>query len=140
MTVPPLSTHYQLNYILYAVAWAAGLHNESLAGARRPTGSKPGVNALRDDSSITKYVQNVSELAAPGTADNALMAFQHRLCISGDPDRLPWRMPGGYRRDDFLLFERCGTFRRNKYYMCILLILQQHIDTVLQGSCGGWTA
>ena len=29
-----------------------------------------------------------------------------RMCISGDEDRLPWKMPVGYERDDFLLFER----------------------------------
>merc|ERR1712048_980600 len=81
-------------------------YNESLAGARKPTPSHPVVNALRDDGSIIKYVQNISELAAPGEADDALMAFQHRLCISGDKDRLPWKKPDGYNRDDFLLFER----------------------------------
>jgi len=34
------------------------------------------------------------------------MAFQHRLCISGDEDRLSWKKPKGYDREDFLLFER----------------------------------
>lgn len=86
---------------------AASKYGESLGGARPPTqGHDPVVNALRDDGSILKYVQNISELAAVGEADDALMAFQHRLCISGDDDRLPWRQPDGYDRDDFLLFER----------------------------------
>ena len=53
-----------------------------------------------------KYVQNFSALKPPGQADDALMAFQHRLCISGDGDRLPWKKPDGYNRDDFLLFQR----------------------------------
>lgn len=85
---------------------ARSKYNESLAGARTPTSSNPVVNALNDDGSILKYVQNISELAPPGEADDALMAFQHRMCISGDTDRLPWKKPAGYNRDDFLLFER----------------------------------
>jgi hypothetical protein len=86
---------------------AASKYGESLGGARPPTrGSDPVVNALRDDGSIIKYVQNISELAAPGEADDALMAFQHRLCISGDDDRVRWMKPEGYDREDFLLFER----------------------------------
>lgn len=94
---------------------AASQYNESLAGARKPTQGRQIVNALRDDGTILKYVQNISELKPPGHADDALMAFQHRLCISGDDDRLPWKKPAGYNREDFLLFERFveasnGTF------------------------------
>ena len=74
---------------------ASSKYNESLAGARKPTPSSTVVNALRDDGTIIKYVQNLSELAAPGDADDALMAFQHRMCISGDADRLPWTKPDG---------------------------------------------
>ena len=84
---------------------AASQYNESLAGARKPTGAT-SVNALHDDGTIIKYVQNFSDLASPGEADDALMAFQHRMCISGDSDRLPWKKPAGYNRDDFVLFER----------------------------------
>ena len=64
------------------------------------------MNALKDDGTILTYVQNMSELAQPGEADDALVAFQHCLCISGDDDRLKWRKPKNYSRDDFLLFER----------------------------------
>ena len=39
-------------------------------------------------------MQNLSELSPPGEADDALMAFQHRLCISGDDDRLDALDPG----------------------------------------------
>lgn len=85
---------------------AASQYGESLAGARKPTPSGHVVDALRDDGTLLKYVQNISELAAPGEADDALMAFQHRMCISADDDRLPWKMPQGYDREDFLLFER----------------------------------
>ena len=81
-------------------------YNESLGGARTPTPSPVVVDALNDDGTIIKYVQNISTLAAPGQADDALMAFQHRMCISGDADRLPWKRPEGYNRDDFVLFER----------------------------------
>jgi len=85
---------------------AASKYGEELAGARPPMPSNPVFNALHDDGSIIKYVQNISELAAPGEADDGLMAFQHRMCISGDDDRLPWKKPDGYNRDDFILFER----------------------------------
>jgi len=89
---------------------AISQYNESLAGARVPgwtgVGGPKGVNALKDDGTIIKYVANISELAAPGEADDALMAFQHRMCISGDDDRIPWPKPDGYDRDDFLLIQR----------------------------------
>ena len=85
---------------------ARAKYNETLAGALVPTQGPVKVNALRDDGSILKYVQNVSELGAPGTADDGLMAFQHRLCISGDEDRVAWKKPDGYTREDFRLFER----------------------------------
>ena len=74
---------------------AASQYNESLGGARVPTKSPVVVDALRDDGTILKYVQNISTLAAPGEADDALMAFQHRMCISADDDRLPWKKPKG---------------------------------------------
>jgi hypothetical protein len=89
---------------------AIATYNESLAGARAPgwTGvSGPRhVDALRPDGSLLKYVADLSELAAPGEADDALMAFQHRMCVSGDADRVPWPAPPGYNRDDFLLIQR----------------------------------
>jgi hypothetical protein len=85
-------------------------YNESLAGARVPgwagVGGPRHVNALRPDGSIMKYVANVSELASPGSADDALMAFQHRMCVSGDADRIPWPAPPGYDPADFLLIQR----------------------------------
>jgi hypothetical protein len=85
-------------------------YNESLAGARVPgwvgVGGPRNVSALRADGSLIKYVHNVSELAAPGEADDALMAFQHRMCVSGDDDRVPWPAPPGYNADDFELIQR----------------------------------
>ena len=91
-------------------------YNESLAGARVPTRGPITVDALGPDGTIIKYVQNVSELAAPGDADEALMAFQHRLCISGDEDRLPWARPPGYDRNDFVLFERYIAAAGGKFH------------------------
>jgi hypothetical protein len=95
-------------------------YGESLAGARAPSwsGVRPStrpVNALRDDGSIMKYVSNLTDLAAPGEADDALMAFQHRLCVSADADRIPWPKPKGYDRDDFLLMERTLEANDNNY-------------------------
>ena len=85
-------------------------YNESLAGARVPgwhgVHAPRHVNALRDDGTLLKYVSNLTELAPPGAADDALMAFQHRLCISADADRVPWPRPAGYEPADFLLLQR----------------------------------
>jgi hypothetical protein len=89
---------------------AIATYNESLAGARVPgwvgVGGPRNVSALRADGSLIKYVHDVSELAAPGEADDALMAFQHRMCVSGDDDRVPWPQPPGYNADDFELIQR----------------------------------
>ncbi len=89
---------------------AMSTYQESYGGARKPgfagvSGPKH-VNALKDDGTIIKYVANISELAPPETADDALMAFQHRMCISGDSDRVPWPKPEGYNAEDFLLIQR----------------------------------
>eukprot|EP00051_Salpingoeca_urceolata_P031355 m.11319 g.11319 ORF g.11319 m.11319 type:complete len:647 (-) comp3972_c0_seq1:78-2018(-) len=84
-------------------------YNESLAGARVPgfvgVHGPQHVNALYPNGSIVKYVANISELGAPGSADDALMAFQHRMCVSGEADRVPWPKPAGYNRDDFALVQ-----------------------------------
>lgn len=89
---------------------AVSQYNESLAGARTPSwegvAGPKGINALRPDGTILKYVKNLTELGAPGTADDALMAFQHRLCISEGEWMTPWPKPEGYDPDDFLLMQR----------------------------------
>ena len=54
---------------------------------------------------MPRYVSNLTDLMPPGSADDALMAFQHRMCISGDEDRVPWPKPDGYSPDDFLLLQ-----------------------------------
>lgn len=41
------------------------------------------------------------------------MAFQHRMCISADADRVPWPKPDGYNPDDFLLFARALAANHN---------------------------
>ena len=97
------------------VAYTAGresnsTYNESLAGARVPgwvgVGGPRHVDALRPDGSLLRFVANLSDLAPPGEADDALMAFQHRMCISGDSDHVPWPQPPAYDADDFLLIQR----------------------------------
>jgi hypothetical protein len=96
---------------------AISTYNESYAGARVPSwsgvGGPRGINALKDDGTLIKYVANLTELAEPGTADDALMAFQHRMCISGDDDRVPWYQPPGYNPEDFLLFSRALAANKN---------------------------
>eukprot|EP00039_Didymoeca_costata_P000628 m.46563 g.46563 ORF g.46563 m.46563 type:complete len:674 (+) comp10386_c0_seq2:163-2184(+) len=85
-------------------------YNESLAGARVPgfkdVGGPQHVDALYPNGTILKFVKNISELPPPGSADDALMAFQHRMCISGEESRVPWPKPDGYNPDDFLLLQR----------------------------------
>jgi hypothetical protein len=98
---------------------AKSQYNESLAGARVPgfngVGGPKHVNALHDDGTPLKYVQNISYLAAPGEADDALMAFQHRLCITNNASiRVPWPKPKGYNPDDFLLMQRAFEANGNK--------------------------
>ena len=87
-------------------------YNESLAGARIPgTNKDMGPRAidpfLPDGKTLIKYVQNISTLPAFGEADDALMAFQHRLCIAGKGNMVPWPKPSGYNPSDFLLMQRC---------------------------------
>ena len=98
-----------------AVAYTAGreaaaTYNESLAGARAPSWAGVGgprhVDALKPDGSLLKYVSPLADLAPPGEADDALMAFQHRMCVSADADRVPWPAPPGYAAEDFLLIQR----------------------------------
>lgn len=55
---------------------------------------------------VSRYVSNLTDLAPPGEADDALMAFQHRMCVSADDDRIPWPKPDGYNADDFVLIQR----------------------------------
>ena len=85
-------------------------YNESLAGARAPgwvgVGGPKNISATNADGSLLKYVNNISELAPPGSADDALMAFQHRLCISEGDNMVPWPKPDGYNPEDFALMQR----------------------------------
>ena len=110
---------------------ATTTYNETLAGARKPSwagvSGPRGVDAIGPDGKLLKYVSPLrcahtqythrttvsvvhgfvfSDLKPAGSADDALMAFQHRMCISGDADRVPWPKPAGYQREDFLLMQR----------------------------------
>jgi len=94
-------------------------YNESYAGARTPgwvgVHGPRNVSALGPDGKLIKYVSDLSELAPPGEADDALMAFQHRMCISGDADRIPWPKPTNYSPDDFLLIQRALEANNGSY-------------------------
>jgi hypothetical protein len=85
-------------------------YDESLAGAMAPgwvgVGGPRNISATKPDGSLLKYVQNITELGPPGSADDALMAFQHRLCISEGDNMVPWPKPPGYDPEDFLLMQR----------------------------------
>lgn len=89
---------------------AMSTYNESLAGSRHPgwdgVGGPRGVNPFGDDGRLLKYVDTLDELAPFGSADKRLMAFQHRMCISGEDNRIPWPRPENYKPDDFLLLQR----------------------------------
>ena len=103
---------------------AKSTYNESLAGVRTPgfsgVSGPQHVDALHDNGTLLKYVQNISELGAPGTADDALMAFQHRLCITSNAsNRLTWAKPEGYVADDFLLHLRALQANRNTSLMSL---------------------
>lgn len=91
---------------------AISTYNESLAGARKPgwfgVDGPRGVHPFRNMSNLTllKYVDSLDDLAPFGSSDDRLMAFQHRMCISGEKDRVPWPRPDGYDPDDFLMLQR----------------------------------
>ena len=89
---------------------ASSQYNESLNGARVPgwvgVSGPRNISAVRPDGSLLKYVSNISDLGPPGSADDALMAFQHRLCISEGDNMVPWPRPPGYDPEDFLLIQR----------------------------------
>ena len=93
---------------------AVSTYNESLAGARYPgwmgVQGPRGVDPFRSDdknqSNLIKYVDSLDELAPFGAADQRLMAFQHRMCVSGEESRIPWPKPANYDSDDFMLLQR----------------------------------
>ena len=97
--------------LVHAWSITACRYNESLAGARAPSwdgvGGPQDINALDGDGNIIPYVQNLSTLADPGMADDALMAFEHRLCVAGEGNMVPWPKPDGYNADDFAIMQRC---------------------------------
>lgn len=85
-------------------------YNESYAGARKPgwngVGGPRKINPFDENGKLLKYVEDLNQLKPPGEADDRLMAFQHRMCISGDEDRIPWPKPKSYNRSDFKLLQR----------------------------------
>jgi hypothetical protein len=85
-------------------------YNESLAGARKPgwsgVGGPRGVDPFDSNGKLMKYVDNITELVDFGESDDRLMAFQHRMCISGEANRIPWPKPKNYNENDFLLLQK----------------------------------
>mgnify|MGYP000875904871 CR=1 FL=1 len=102
-------------------------YNESLAGARAPGWSgvagPHGVSPFQSHNNVTllKYVDNLTTLAAPGSADDRLMAFQHRMCISGEENRVPWPKPSNYNPDDFQLLQKT-IGKRNIRRHCLIVL------------------
>ena len=86
-------------------------YNESLAGARKPSwqgvNGPKGINPFDVNGNLLPYVDNITELVQPGLKDDRLMAFQHRLCISGDEkNTVQWPKPTNYDREDFQLLQK----------------------------------
>jgi len=85
-------------------------YNETLAGARVPGWSGVGgprhIKGRNKQGALLHYVDNVTALSAPGSSDQSLMAFQHRMCISGSQQRIPWPKPPHYNPQDFNLLQQ----------------------------------
>lgn len=89
--------------------------NESLAGAflhQEPIESFDGtsVKATYDgNSSIIPYISD-DPVPASGAADDRLMAFQYRACLTTDTSgrnaKVNFPKPPGYNRNDFLVLQR----------------------------------
>ena len=102
-------------------------YNESLAGARSPGWSgvagPHGVSPFQSDNvTLLKYLDNLTTLAAPGSADDRLMAFQHRMCIAGDENRVAWPKPTNYNPEDFQLLQK--TIGKRKYLPTLADIIE----------------
>lgn len=71
----------------------AGVHRQHAAQTNTPT-----VNS-RGDLFKTRQMPPQEP---DGQADAKVMAYSYRMTVSSKSDRLPWPMPPGYRREDFL--------------------------------------
>jgi hypothetical protein len=88
---------------------AASAYGEDLAGVR---GNTPKHQFLWPLSAYDEHQHLLPEidpgpLAAPGTGDKKVQAYNFRLILTNDPaDRLPFPRPAGYDRSRFALLER----------------------------------
>jgi hypothetical protein len=88
---------------------AAAEYGEDLAGVR---GNTPKHQFLWPLSAYDEHHQLLPEidpgpLAAPGSGDKKVQAYNFRLILTDDPaDRLPFPRPPGYDRSRFALLER----------------------------------
>src|SRR6202789_1716490 len=96
---------------------AASEYGEDLAGVR---GNTPKHQFLWPLSAYDEHRQLLPEiapgpLAAPGTGDKKVQAYNFRLILTNDPaNRLPFPRPEGYDRDRFALLERyLGEFEQH---------------------------
>jgi FAD dependent oxidoreductase len=88
---------------------ASAMYGEDLAGVR---GNTPKHQFLWPLSAYDEHHQLLPEidpgpLAAPGSGDKKVQAYNFRLILTDDPaDRLPFPRPRGYDRSRFALLER----------------------------------
>ena len=88
---------------------ASAEYGEDLAGVR---GNTPKHQFLWPLSAYDEHHQLLPEidpgpLAAPGSGDKKVQAYNFRLILTDDPaDRLPFARPPGYDRSRFALLER----------------------------------
>ena len=86
-------------------------YNESLAGAMHYGDGEDGsvfpqnVSAVYANGTLLPWVMP-GAVPPAGAADDGIMAFQHRACVTTDPDRTVFPAPPGYTRDDFALLLR----------------------------------
>lgn len=88
------------------------VYNESLAGVNL---AQPGESFVKDRLDIDPYFPNGTllpyidrePLAAPGTGDDKVMAYEYFACVSNTPgNQVPFYAPEGYNADDFTLLLR----------------------------------
>ena len=93
-------------------------YDESLAGVRAHTPMHQflwPLSAYDDNHHLLPEI-DAGPLAAPGSADKKVQAYNFRLILTTDPaDRLPFPEPKGYDRSRFALLQRyLGEFQKNK--------------------------
>ena len=86
-------------------------YGETLAGVQVPAlwdsiSSSPYVVPGDPSSGLIAHV-TPNTLGPPGSADNGIMAYNYRLCLSSDPqNQIPFTAPAGYNGEEFELQAR----------------------------------